>query len=596
MRFRAYNHVRVGHVRVIGALALILVLTPASAAFALDATDTLPGAVVPSGFLLGHFDAAEYPDDVRDIYQVSMDAGETLEVAALWKPGPATAVRLFGPGAVDPDISMPVQISHSSDEYTPGLMMQVIRYTASSEGVYSIEMRRPSTTTRVDYELYWSLDNGADDDIPGAPLASPLAGTTYTSMLNPVVDFADVLPLQLNAGDTVTLSLAHEVPAPHNDYDLILFGPGTASVFDVGTSVARSVNSETSAETIEYTAGVSGTYYVTVWIYDGSGPYRLETSVAQSRVAVTEAQGADRVATAVEVASLAFPDGAADVVVATARDWPDALGGSALAGALDAPILLTEPSHLSPAVRAALEDLGATRVVVLGGIGAVSAAAYDEIAQMPGVTVRRIAGSDRYETASRIAQETISILGPSYEGRAFVATGGDFPDALAASPISAAEGIPIYLTRPSETPDTALVDRMRVDGVTNVRMLGGHGALSNSLWLALRELDPGVLRLAGVDRYETAVRVAEYGVETCGMSWDGLAITTGRDFPDALAGGVLQGKSRSVMLLTAPDSLNSVWVTTMLLIHHDEITSLRFLGGSGAVNMEVRSEMLQLLQ
>ena len=594
MRFRTSICVRTGRVQVIAVLAFILTLAPASAAFALDETDAFPGAVVPSGFVLGHFDAVEYPDDVRDIYQVTMDAGETLEVAALWKPETTMAVRLFGPDATGSDSSLLVKTSHVSDEYTPGLMMQVIEYTAVSSGVYSIEMRRPSTIMRVDYELFWSLDDGADDDIPGASPTSPLAGTTYTSMLNPVVDFADVLPLQLNAGDTVTLSLTHDVPAPHNDYDLILFGPGRASIFDEELGVAFSANSETSAETIEYTAGLSGTYYVTVWIYDGSGPYRLETSVVPSSIAVTEIAGVDRIATAIAASQQAFPGHAGTVVIATAYNWPDALGGSALAGVLDAPILLTPPGQLSPAVTAEIVRLGATRVVVLGGTGAVSSTVATELALVPGVqSVQRIAGVNRYETASAIADEVIRLVGSSYDGGAFVATGAGFPDALGASPMAASLGWPIYLAHPDPANAAALAATLSEDGASNVFILGGSGAVSEDYKAALGGMFAS--RISGIDRYETAVAVAQLGVHLGGLQWDGLAITTGQDFPDALAGGAMQGRLGSVLLLSPPGALSPA-VTDTLLLNRSAVSSVRFLGGTGALSIAVRSQALQLLQ
>ncbi|MHB1450810.1 MAG: cell wall-binding repeat-containing protein [Coriobacteriia bacterium] len=574
--------------------ALLLLAIPAAPAYA-DDGDILPGYDVASSAQIGHFDPAVDPADVRDLYRVNMFAGETLEVALWWTPEDMTRIRLFDPAATDPEVDAPVASSSSSDTYSPGHFAQVLSYTAPVTGTYSIEVPRPSATIRVNYELHWSVDDGDDDDIPGAPLMAPLQSATYSSMLNWVIDTDDVLPLELVAGDTVTLTLAHEQPGPTDDFDLFLCAPDAVSVLDEGY-VAWSLTEDTSAETLTYTAGVSGTYYVDVYAYDGSGAYTLETIVVPSSVAVTEVQGADRIATAIRASELAFSGGSDTVIIGTARNWPDALGGSALAGALGAPILLTEPATLSPAVAAEIERLGATRVVVLGGTSAVSAPVASSLNAITGVgDVDRIAGADRYETARMIADATIAVLGTGWDHGAFVATGGTFPDALGASPISAVSGWPIYLARPGTTADSALVSAMRADGASRIVVLGGTVAVSPATFGALSVIDPGARRVFGDNRYETALQVAGHGISEHGLVWDGLALTTGEDFPDALAGGVMQGRAGSVMLLTPSQALDAQ-VYDALLTHRADISSVRFLGGTSAVSIDARSQALEALQ
>lgn len=575
--------------------ALLMLALHATPAYA-DEGDTLPGYAAPSSASIGHFDPTVDPIDVRDLYQVYLYAGETLEAALWWTPSSLTRIRLFDPAATDPALDAPVASSSTSDAYSPGNFAQVMRYTAPVTGAYSIEVPRPSASAPFGYELHWSVDDGQDDDIPGAALAAPLQSATYSSLLNWVIDTDDVLPLTLVAGDTVTLTLAHEQPGPTDDFDLFLCAPGSTSVVDEAY-VAWSLTEGTSAETLTYTAGVSGTYYVDVYAYDGSGAYILETVVVPSAIAVTEVQGVDRIATAIRASELAFPDGAGTVIIATASNWPDALGGSALAGALDAPILLTSPTQLSPTVQSEIARLRASRVVVLGGTSAVSATVAGTLTKLPGVvSVRRIAGADRYATANLIADNTRAALGSAWDRGAFVATGATFPDALGASPIAAASGWPIYLARPGTTADTAVVGAMRADGVKRVAVLGGTGAVSPATFSAIRAgIDAAALRVSGLNRYETALRVAEYGVSSHGLVWDGLALTTGENFPDALAGGVMQGRAGSVMLLTTPRALHAQ-VRDALLAHRANISSVSFLGGTGAVSIGTRSQALEALQ
>jgi peptidoglycan-N-acetylglucosamine deacetylase len=146
----------------------------------------------------------------------------------------------------------------------------------------------------------------------------------------------------------------------------------------------------------------------------------------------------------------AYPDGA-DTVIATGRNWPDALGGTALAGVLDAPILLSEPGLASRLDQGTeIERLGATHAIILGGTGAVSDAVMAQIGTTGDIEyVERIAGTSRYQTADAVALRVIDELGAAYDGTAFVATGGNFPDALAAAPLAAAKGWPLFLAHPT---------------------------------------------------------------------------------------------------------------------------------------------------
>ncbi|MBF4510184.1 MAG: cell wall-binding repeat-containing protein, partial [Aeromicrobium sp.] len=147
--------------------------------------------------------------------------------------------------------------------------------------------------------------------------------------------------------------------------------------------------------------------------------------------------GLNRYLTSVAASKRAFLS-ASTVVVATGDNWPDALGGSALAGAVEGPLLLTSSASLPSGVRDEIVRLKAKKVYVLGGKAAVSDTVLNQIKGIPGVTsVERVSGNDRYGTARAIADKAIAELNArgTYSGGALVATGGNFPDATAASPL-----------------------------------------------------------------------------------------------------------------------------------------------------------------
>jgi putative cell wall-binding protein/chitodextrinase len=359
------------------------------------------------------------------------------------------------------------------------------------------------------------------------------------------------------------------------------------SASDAGSGLAIGQPSAT-LDGAQFTNGSSvstnGLHTLVVTAVDRSGNTARHTrtftiaEVASRVVTKVLIRGTSRIHTAVAASTAAF-ETSEYVVIATGYDWPDALGGSALAGALDAPILLTYQNSLPGEVAAEIARLGAKRAIVLGGPAAVSLAVEDKLKKLLGAgNVERTAGADRYETANKVAARTIALLGPAYDGTAFVATGANFPDALGASPLAVAKGWPIYLANPRWRDDAGLVAAMKAAGVTRTLVLGSANAVSSTVESRLWKLG-SVTRLAGANRYDTAISVARYGVANAGLAWDKLAMATGQDFADALAGAVLQGKSDSIMLLTPTASMNSE-AAAAIKINKATIREVRFLGAT----------------
>lgn len=301
--------------------------------------------------------------------------------------------------------------------------------------------------------------------------------------------------------------------------------------------------------------------------------------------------GRDRYTTAVEVSKRAFPLGAGSVVLATGRNWPDALGGSALAGVVGGPLLLTEPERLTPATRAEIERLGATNVHVLGGVASVSSAVEAELKTMLGAaSVKRIGGRDRYETGAAVAAEVVRLQGAAFSGEVLVATGGNFPDALAGAPLAAAYGRPIVLVNPASG-SFALPA-----GTTGATILGGPVSVRSSVQSKLiASLGAGnVRRISGADRYEAASNIAQWGVEDLGQSWNGVSVATGETFPDALTGGVMAARSGSVIVLSRSAVL-SPQPASRLRIAAGSIGAVRIVGGPVSVSEAVYSSVKKAL-
>ena len=224
-------------------------------------------------------------------------------------------------------------------------------------------------------------------------------------------------------------------------------------------------------------------------------PYRLRGIIDNIDYSAytTAVAGSDRYGTAIAASRAAFADGTVKVaVVASGENWPDALGASALAGAVRGPVLLTRPGALPGGLASELQRLGVTEVVVVGGASAVGAAVERALDGLSGVAVKRLGGANRYETARIVATETaarVRSAGGTLDTSVFVATGANFPDALAASPISYAEARPIVLTTSGALSADASA-AITALGADEAVILGGTGPVSTASRTRVRGSPP----------------------------------------------------------------------------------------------------------
>lgn len=214
-------------------------------------------------------------------------------------------------------------------------------------------------------------------------------------------------------------------------------------------------------------------------VANGLIPYATSRQV--SRIA-----GADRYTTAAMISQAHFAPGTQVVYVATGANFPDALAGGAAAGLLDGPILLVKPNELPAATAAELQRLHPARIVVLGSAAIVSDAVAQTMGAMTGAQVSRTYGADRYATAVAISQANYAANGPA---TVYVATGANFPDGLAGSPVAGSMPGPMLLVRSSSLPGSVAAELQRLAPDTVV-ILGGSGAISDGVVAAINAVVP----------------------------------------------------------------------------------------------------------
>ncbi|HEX7195201.1 MAG TPA: cell wall-binding repeat-containing protein, partial [Candidatus Limnocylindria bacterium] len=307
--------------------------------------------------------------------------------------------------------------------------------------------------------------------------------------------------------------------------------------------------------------------------------------VTPGDVLIERYAGADRYATAAQVSSRTFAPGVPVAYVATGINYPDALAGGAAAARNGGPVLLVGSAGVPTATRMELGRLKPGRIVVLGGPGVISDAAKADLAGYAPGGASRLYGADRYATAAAISRATFSRGVPVV----YVATGVDYPDALAGVPAAGVQRGPILLVRPTALPGVTATELGRLKP-QRIVILGGTGAVSTTVASQLQAYTASpIQRRSGADRYATAVAISR---ATFAPGVPQVFIATGRNYPDGLTGGPAAALRGGPLLLVPGTSLPSAVSAELLRLDPRRVT---ILGGPGAVSDDVRARINALL-
>lgn len=313
---------------------------------------------------------------------------------------------------------------------------------------------------------------------------------------------------------------------------------------------------------------------------DGPAVQGPSATIASFGNGTTRLYGADRYMTAVEVSKRFAPK--VDVAfVATGANFPDALAAAAAASKLGGPLLLTQPNTLPSVVSKELKRLKPTQIIVVGAEGAVNKKVFNELTKI--APSKRLGGKDRYATGHKVVEHAF----PSAE-TVFIATGADFPDALAASGAAGLLEAPVMLVDGQKNTLSASVNnQLRSLKASKVVLIGGSGAVTSGIQNQLKDKGYSVSRLGGADRYATAAEINNKFFAA--DSTKTIFLATELNFPDALAGAALAGQVGAPLFVTsascAPSSVQSS-ITSLTP------TSTVVLGGTSVISNNAAKNMV----
>lgn len=193
--------------------------------------------------------------------------------------------------------------------------------------------------------------------------------------------------------------------------------------------------------------------------------------------------GQDRYETAAMIAE-SFPE-AKSIAIATGNDFPDALSLAAAAAGQGYPLILTAKDSLPEVTLNVLRTKRPELVYIAGGESAVSSAVQEEIRLSAGLSsenITRFAGANRYDTSGMIARSFYPTA-----SKVYIATGQNFPDALAGAALAAKQNSPLLLLTDGDEAENTVGFLRSLANDTAFEVFGGFQTVTNQALLAARK-------------------------------------------------------------------------------------------------------------
>ncbi|WP_411681658.1 cell wall-binding repeat-containing protein [Clostridium thailandense] len=307
---------------------------------------------------------------------------------------------------------------------------------------------------------------------------------------------------------------------------------------------------------------------------------------AKSVYNINRLYGDDRYKTSISISN-SFSNGKLkNIIIASGRDFPDALAGSVLSKKLNAPIILASDSieeslDCIQYIKDHLDKDGT--IYLLGGAASISNELVDYVKQQGYTSFVRLGGQDRFDTNKYIVNSMNVQKGTPI----VIVNAYGFADALSASSVAALNGYPIIMTSNSALTDEAK-DMIKNIEPKEVYIIGGYASVGYNVKNQIRELVPSLesdnlISLAGDDRYETSLSICKY----FNVNSDTAVIANGENFPDALSGSALAAKLNAPIVLTDGSDITK----QKEFIDKSNFKNIILLGGPSSIDFSIEYEL-----
>ena len=228
----------------------------------------------------------------------------------------------------------------------------------------------------------------------------------------------------------------------------------------------------------------------------------------------------------------------------------------------------------------------AVRIPVVAFVATLLAALLVAVPSPSDAAAVRGAQAGPIDTTAELSGTYVSEDAP----RAYIARADDYADALAGSPLAAADGAPILFVEGDTVSEAVLAELARI-APDEVVILGGIAAVSEAAEEQIAQAGHTTRRLAGDNRFETAIEVAgELDASTGGPSTlyfvEGENADDARGWPDAINAATIAGLDGSPILPVNAERLPEE-IAAYIAANPDAPRVI--VGGTAAVTEEVES-------
>jgi parallel beta-helix repeat protein len=329
----------------------------------------------------------------------------------------------------------------------------------------------------------------------------------------------------------------------------------TSYLFDFGDgSATAQVSVPAGGAWPTHTYTTSGTFNVTMTVLDAAGVSSATATqqiTTTSNITVNQIGGTDRYATGLLVSQHRWQNGQAKaVVLATGRNFADALAGVPLATKVGGPLLLVDGTAgtVDPTVIAEINRVlqPGGQIYILGGGAAVSQGIESQLKL--GHSVTRYQGANRYQTSVDIA-----VRGLGSPQHTVVATGNGFADALASGPFATGP----FADAPGAPAAILLSNDKVLDPYVSGYLAGKDNGYVATIGHQAAAAVPGAAQsYAGNDRFDTDQQVA--AAFSGAATGNQVGVADGMNFPDALTGGAYMASLATPGPVVLVDGINKV--------------------------------------
>lgn len=297
-----------------------------------------------------------------------------------------------------------------------------------------------------------------------------------------------------------------------------------------------------------------------------------DDSQSKKQYVVSRIYGKDRIETSIQIAK-SYIKTSEFAILANQNNFPDSLSATVLSKKYNAPILLTDAIKADKSLIQEIKRLQTKNFIKIGGENSISNKVAIEL--LPeGSKVKSYKGADRYATNAEIIKEFKDA------DTCIIASGENFADSLSIGAFATKNGYPIVLVQKDKINDVTK-QALKNSKIKKCYIVGGENSVSKSLE---KELPQVIERIAGNDRYETSLKIADKFYKDA----QGAYLASGEVFADSLAINPIAAKFDVPLILTPKDKLPK---KTQEYLDNSKIVQIAIIGGEKTVSKQIQQEL-----